>query len=68
MKTITRDGKFDHLFRDDRDPRIKAMTLKEQLPSYGENNLHKPNRALTSDEIEAINRVGTVSPPSDKKD
>jgi hypothetical protein len=67
MKTITHDGKFDHLFRDDRDSRIKAMTLKEQLPSYGENNLHKPNRALTSDEIEAINRVGTV-PPSDKKD
>jgi hypothetical protein len=68
MKTITRDGKFDHLFRDDRDSRIKAMTPKEQLPSYGENNLHKPKRALTSDEIEAMNRVGTLSPPSDKKD
>jgi hypothetical protein len=35
MKTITHDGKFDHLFRDDQDPRLKAMTPKEQLPSYG---------------------------------
>jgi hypothetical protein len=66
MKTITRDGKFDGLFRDDRDPRIEEMSPKQRLPSYGGNNLHRPNRALTPDEIEAVNQVGTTLP--DKKD
>ncbi len=62
MKTITRDGVLDHLFRDDRDDRIEEMELKQRLPSYGGNNLYKPNRALSADEIEAANRIGMVAP------
>lgn len=62
MKTITRDGVLDHLFRDDRDQRIEDMELKQRLPSYGGNNLYRPNRALSSEEIEVANQIGTTLP------
>ena len=68
MKTITRGGKLDNLFRDDRDQRIEEMDLKQRLPSYGGNNLYKPNRPLTPEEIEAANQIGTVAAKPEKKD
>jgi hypothetical protein len=65
MQKITLDGKLDHLFSDDRDARIETLDEKVRVPSYGGNNLYKPNRPLTKEESEIANQIGTAKTPSD---
>lgn len=59
VKPITIDGRLDHLFEDDRDERIEGMSVKDRIPSYGSNDLYRPSRALSSEEGELANRIGT---------
>jgi hypothetical protein len=67
MGKITLNGEMDHLFTDDRDGAVEKMTAKERVPSYGSNSLYRPKRALTPEEAELVNRIGTPTPSSDGK-
>lgn len=63
-KPITVQGRYDHLFVDDRDERISSMTGTATLPRYGANHLQRPKRALNPSEVEAMDAIGLPIDPT----
>ena len=65
LKPITTNGKWDHLFVDDRNPlrAAKADPQKLDESAWGENNLeaHRPKRALTPKEARAAYAIGLAT-------
>ena len=66
MKQTTHHGTLDSMFFKDRHAQLDSLPTAKRIPSYGQNSLRKPKRALTKEEADIVRSIGLPPRPSGK--